>query len=98
MGLQHVVLFRFNDTASDEQIGALSAGLDALPTKIEVIRFYSHGRDARVRAGTWDYGIVAEFDSVDDFHTYRDHPEHQALIRDLVDPITVERAAVQFAR
>lgn len=97
MTLRHIVLFRFNQEATDERIAALSTGLDSLPGAIEQIRSYSHGGDAGVRAGSWDYGVVAEFDSVEDFHTYREHPDHQALIRDLVEPITVERASVQIA-
>lgn len=28
---------------------------------------------------------------------YRDHPEHQALIRDLVTPIVTDRIGCQFA-
>jgi hypothetical protein len=98
MTVRHIVLFRFTDSASDEQIAALSAGLDALPTAIAEIRSYIHGRDLGLRAGNWDYGVVAQFDSVEDFHVYREHPDHQALVRDLLDPISEERASVQLDR
>ena len=40
--------------------------------------------------------MVAEFASADAYVGYRDHPDHRALIRDLVEPITAERASVQF--
>lgn len=97
MTLRHIILFRFNQAATAERVAALSAGLDSLTGSIGQIRSYTHGRDAGVRDGSWDYGIVAEFASVEDFHAYREHPDHQALVRDLLDPITVERASVQIA-
>ncbi|WP_421121833.1 Dabb family protein [Aquihabitans daechungensis] len=45
---------------------------------------------------SWDFAVCADFASTADFLTYRDHPEHQARIRSLVEPITAERVAVQF--
>jgi hypothetical protein len=98
MTVRHIVVARFADSASDEQIAALSAGLDTLPTAIAEVRSYVHGRDLALRAGNWDYGVVAQFDSVEDFHVYREHPDHQALVRDLLDPISEERASVQLDR
>jgi hypothetical protein len=40
--------------------------------------------------------VVGDFATVDDYLTYRDHPDHRALIRDLVRPIVGERASIQF--
>lgn len=96
MSLRHIVLFRFTDDATDEQVSALAAGLDALPGKIEQIRSYEHGRDVGVRPSSWDYGLVAAFDSAEDFAAYLDHPDHLALVRDLLNPISAERASVQM--
>jgi hypothetical protein len=36
--------------------------------------------------------VVAEFDPVDDQTIYRDHPEHQRVITDLIAPIRADRA------
>jgi hypothetical protein len=97
MTIRHIVLFRFAEGTPDERVADLSAGLDALPPAIPQIRRYEHGRNLGVTPGTWDYGLVAEFDSVDDQRTYRDHPTHQQLIRELVEPITVDRASIQLS-
>jgi hypothetical protein len=94
--VQHIVLFRFVDGTSDAQIEALAAGLSGLPAQIPELRSYRHGRDIGVADTSWDYGLVAELDSVEDWRTYREHPVHVALIRDLITPITAERAAVQL--
>lgn len=96
MSLRHIVLMHFDEDATDVQIAALATGLDSLPGKISQIRSYEHGRDMGVRPASWDYGLVAEFDSADDFTAYVDHPDHQALVRDLLEPITASRVSVQM--
>ena len=96
MSLRHIVLFRFAEGTPDERVADLTAGLDALPPAIPEIRRYEHGRNLGVTPGTWDYALVAEFATLDDQRTYRDHPVHQKLIRELVEPITTDRAAVQL--
>jgi hypothetical protein len=96
MAIRHMVLFKFSDDATDEQVDALAAGLDGMPAAVGKMLLYEHGRDVGANPPSWDYGLVAEFASVDDYLFYRDHADHQALIRDLVTPITVDRAGVQI--
>jgi hypothetical protein len=98
MTIRHVVMFRFADDAGDEQRRALAQGLDGMPAATGAVRpdDYRHGFDAGINAASWDYVVVADFASADDYRTYRDHPDHRALIRDLVEPIVVERASVQY--
>ena len=38
---------------------------------------------------------LADFDDVDGYLVYRDHPDHQAVIRERIRPILADRAAVQ---
>ena len=40
--------------------------------------------------------MVAEFADANAYEAYRDHPAHRSLIRELVEPITAQRASVQF--
>ena len=56
------------------------------------------GTDAHVNEGNYDLVVVADFDDVDGYIVYRDHPDHQAVIREHVAPILAERAAIQHAR
>lgn len=95
MTVRHVVVFRFTDEATDARVDALAAGLDTMPEAVGLMLDYRHGRDLGLLEGTWDYVVVAEFATSDDFMAYRDHPDHQALIRDLVEPIVAERVSVQ---
>ena len=94
--LRHVVMFRWSDDVDAQHIAAVAAGLDSLPPQIDVIRAFRHGADAGAVAGNFDYVLVAEFDSVEDFLTYRNHPVHQAFVALLIANQTKERAAVQY--
>jgi hypothetical protein len=98
MAFRHVVMFRFSAEASDEQRQALVRGLDGMPAATGAIRpdDYRHGPDVGLNPASFDYVVVADFASAEDYLAYRDHPEHQALIRDLVTPIVVERASAQY--
>jgi hypothetical protein len=40
--------------------------------------------------------VTADFDSLDNFLVYRDNPDHQKAIAELITPIITARAAVQF--
>ena len=40
--------------------------------------------------------MVADFDNVEDYLVYRDHPVHQEIIKTYVQPIIANRAAVQY--
>ena len=94
--IRHVVMFRWNDSVTDAQLAAVSAGLDALPGAIPEIAAYRHGPDLGLAPANSDYSITADFANVDDFATYRDHPEHQRFIAEHIAGNVAERVAVQF--
>jgi hypothetical protein len=93
---RHVVMFKWAEDVDTAHVEAVAAGLDALPAQIPGIQAFAHGPDARVNDGNYDYVVVGDFASVDDYLEYRDHPAHQAFIADLVVGRVVDRAAVQF--
>jgi hypothetical protein len=92
---RHVVLLRWKADATPEQRAAVERGLVALPGRIPQIRSYRIGTDAGVNEGNYDVVVVADFEDVDGYLAYRDHADHQAVIRDHIAPILAERAAVQ---
>ena len=94
--IRHVVMFRFEDSVTEAQVAAVSAGLDALPAAIPEIVTYRHGRDLGLAPTNFDYTVTADFDDVDGFTTYRDHPEHQRFIAEHITGHVAERVAVQF--
>jgi hypothetical protein len=90
--LIHCVTFTFKESATPEQIEALDAGLEALPSQLPFEVRSRQGRDLAERATNADYGLVTEFETVEDFYAYLEHPAHRALPVDVVDSY----AGVQF--
>jgi hypothetical protein len=95
-GLRHVVLFRWKEDTSPEDIAAIEAALATLPVAIPELVAYRYGRDAGLEDGSWDFAVVADVASVEDYVIYRDHPAHQAAIIERIRPHVAERAAVQL--
>ncbi len=96
MTVRHVVVFRFHPGTTPEQLEALRAELAAFGPSLEEVLTYDVGADLGVNATSWDFGVSATFADVDGYVAYRDHPEHQRIIAELVAPITAERASVQL--
>ena len=94
--LRHIAIFRFEPDTTAAQIEHMTAGLRSLPDQIPEIRDYRCGPDAGLREGNWEYAVVADFDDVDDWRTYVEHPVHQAMIAERISPIITERTAVQY--
>jgi hypothetical protein len=96
MPFRHVVMFEFADHVDDDYVDRVRGGLDALPAQIEQIRSYVHGSDVGVSESSWDYVVVADFDNVQGFVTYRDHPAHLLFIEEVITGNVRNRAAVQY--
>lgn len=73
--LKHVVLLKFKESVTDEQIDDLKKSLLSLPAKIKEIKDYECGRDQRP-AKTFDFALVATFDDFDAFKRYQVQPDH----------------------
>ena len=94
--IRHVVMFEWNDDVDGDHVTAAGRALTELAAAIPEVVEYRHGPDLGVNDGNFDYVVVADFDSVDDYVVYRDHPDHQALIGEYVAGRVARRAAVQY--
>jgi Stress responsive A/B Barrel Domain len=92
---RHVVMLRWKPEATSDQRSRVATALASLPGRIPEISTYTIGADAGVNAGNYDLVIVADFEAVDDYLVYRDHPDHRVVLREHIAPILAERAAVQ---
>jgi oligoribonuclease len=95
-GVRHVVVFRWADDTTDDQVAAVTAALCELPRRIPEIRDYRVGVDLGVNEGNEQYAVVADFDSVADWRAYATDPRHQEIIAELIKPVLAERHAVQY--
>jgi hypothetical protein len=95
--IRHVVVFRWREGVEDSAVQAARDGLTALPDLVPTIRAFAFGDDIGVNTGNADLAVTVDFDDTDGYVAYRDHPDHQALVRDRIAPILAERLAVQFS-
>ena len=89
-------MFKWNDDVDGAHVAAAGAALDALVADIAEVADYRHGPDLGLADGNYDYAIVGEFASVEDYVVYRDHPEHRRVIADYITGRVSARAAAQY--
>jgi hypothetical protein len=95
--IRHVATLTFVDDATDEQVRAVADALATLPARLPNMLAYSFGPDLGINAGNASFVVVADFEAVDDYAAYRDDPEHQRILAEVIRPILASRAAVQYA-
>lgn len=94
--IRHAVMFSFKDGTTEDQKEAVRAALQRMPELIPEIRSYRFGDDLGLRDDNFDFVVTADFDDVDDYLVYREHPDHQKAIAEFIGPIVKARASVQF--
>ncbi|WP_214109958.1 Dabb family protein [Acrocarpospora catenulata] len=92
---RHIVLLSWIAEATQDQKAEVAAQLAKLPGAIPELRGYDIGVDAGIGPGNYELAVVADFDSVDGYFVYRDHPAHVAVLNEYIKPILAARAAVQ---
>ncbi len=93
--LRHCALFTWNPDVTDETMAAIKAGLDRLAT-LDCVAAYTHGPDAGLREGNFDYAVIGDFETVEAFQEYSSEEGHRALIKDLIIPNISGRAGIQI--
>jgi len=94
--IRHAAIFRFSATVTDESVAAIDVALGTLPDIIPEIISFRSGRNVGITDGAWDYGVVADFRTKDDYKTYASNPEHVYMVKNVVGPHVIEAARIQF--
>jgi hypothetical protein len=87
---------RFKPETSDETRATVIAGLRGLPSHIPTVRRLTVGENAGVTPEAFDVVLIGEFDDVDGYVAYRDHPFHVEFRRTQTTPNVAERASIQY--
>jgi len=79
--LRHVVLFKFKDGTSEEQVGQIERAFCALPDKVDSIYDFEWGTDVSVEnlQQGFTHCFVVTFLSKADRAAYLPHPDHKAF-------------------
>ena len=90
-------MFRWTPEATREQKERVKEELGRLPGLIPQVRAYHIGEDLGLAGHVnFDFAVAADFDDVDGYLGYRDHPEHRAIVAQFTTPIVAQRFAVQY--
>jgi len=79
--LKHVVFMKFKDGSAEEDIRKLEEGLGSLPAIISEIKGYEFGRDVVHSERSYDFALVSTFDDLASMKRYQVHPNHQAVVK-----------------
>ncbi len=90
---RHVSLIKLQDTST---MPAIFEELAKLPGIIPALRDYRVGPDAALADDNFDFAVVADFDDVAGYESYRDNEEHRRILKDMIRPVLAQRAAVQY--
>jgi hypothetical protein len=79
--LRHVVLLKFKDDTTDEQVGQIERAFCALPDKVDAIYDFEWGTDVSVenRQQGFTHCFLVTFLSEEDRAKYIPHPDHKAF-------------------
>lgn len=77
--IRHTVLFKFKPEFRADDKRKWIEGLDRMKGHIPGMQALTHGSDIADQDRSFDYAIVADFDSMADINTYNTHPLHEPL-------------------
>lgn len=95
--IRHVAVFRFKDGVTDAIIDEIDETLATLPSIVPELISFSSGRNAHIVEGAWDYAVVADFATPEDYLVYANDPEHLDMVRNIVGIHVLEASRTQFA-
>lgn len=96
MPFRHVAMYRWAEHVDTDHVRRVSDAYDRLAEQVVGLRHHAHGSDVGVSEGTFDFHVVADFETVAEWRRYRDHPAHVLLVEELITGYVAERASGQF--
>jgi hypothetical protein len=93
----HIVTFRWKPGMPAEHVATVESQLKELVAELPGVISYRCGSDVGASdMANYDFAIVAEFETIDDWRVYDKHPRHEEIRAGVVRPWIESRAAVQF--
>ena len=94
--VEHIVLIRWTEEASQAAIESAMAELRGLKGKIAGIVELSAGANFSERAKGFTHGMVVRFADRAALEAYGPHPEHQRVVQNVLGPIRAEILIFDF--
>jgi hypothetical protein len=94
--VEHIVLFRWTEEASQEAIDDAVAEMRKLKDKIPSIVDLSCGANFSDRAKGYTHGLVVRLADRSALEAYSPHPEHQRVLQHFINPIRADILALDY--
>jgi hypothetical protein len=94
--IEHIVLIRWTEQASQEAIETVMTELRGLKGEINAIVDLSCGANFSERAKGYAHGLVVRFADRAALNAYISHPEHQRVVQKLINPIRADVLALDY--
>ena len=85
--VEHILLMRWTEKASQEAIDRVLVELRGLKGKIPGIVEVSCGANFSERSKGYTHGMVMRFKDRASLDAYAPHPEHQRVVQNFINPI-----------
>ena len=94
--VEHILLMRCTEQASQEAIDNALAELSELKRKIAGILDVSCGPNFSERAKGYTHGAVMRFTDRAALEAYYPHPEHQRAVQNFINPIRADTLILDY--
>jgi hypothetical protein len=94
MSFTHVVTFKWREENFADQ--PVAEALRNLVPHLDGVQSYICGSDIGLTPSSYDFAVVGIFDSREHFTTYRDHAEHQRILKEMIVPHLDRKTVVQL--
>jgi Stress responsive A/B Barrel Domain len=96
MSFTHIVTFKWKLPDQSAKAAVAADALRTFVAKLDGVESYMCGSDIGRTPSSYDFAVVGTFATASDFERYRDHPDHQRIIREQLAPILGDRTMVQI--
>lgn len=94
--IKHIVLIKWNDGVTPEQVDAVEDAFSEMVETFDYIVSYEYGPDAGIYENEYDYALVAEFETPEQFKSYAEDERHFEIMKEVISPLMADYKALQF--
>lgn len=94
--IEHILLLRWNETATQESIDYAMVELQGLKDKIPGIVDISSGKNFSERSKGFTHAMIFRFKDRAALDGYFPHPEHQRVVQKILNPIRADTLVVDY--
>jgi len=93
--ISHMIMIKWKEPLTREQLDKVNSGFANMRAEISLIKSMRFGPDLNLGNNNFHYGMMAEFESTEDFLAYVEHPKHVEFASVLLE-YAAEAVRTQF--